>query len=282
MVAACHTLELCTCMLMPSGSLLPAAMCAGVYRAAGREEDSRWLSGTYLLIHPAAKHLGNARVRLKVLLELNPQSSGRAHPRVWQVPQVSPLVVRAAGHGPMGPAQHKPAHKPQETITRDSSAATAQLPPHTADTSQSESPQQQTDAAVTAQQSLATSDGAEPVSVPAATMQVTTTSYSRLDRDTQPSSSKLTHAKPAQGYSPGSRPTDPPPVEQSPVTGEGLPHPHPQAVSSTTTTTTTSPSPAQGSMQSSPQQEQGSASGRAGDTEGGTAGGTAGVTAEGA
>ena len=74
------------------------------FRVAGKEEDSRWLSGTYLLVHPASKHLGNARVRVKVLLELKPQSSGRASSKQWQVPQVSPTATRAAGHSPNAPA----------------------------------------------------------------------------------------------------------------------------------------------------------------------------------
>ncbi len=72
-------------------------------RVAGKEEDSRWLSGTYLLVHPAAKHLGNARVRVKVLLELKPQGSSRVNSRQWQVPQVAPAVLRAAPSSPVKP-----------------------------------------------------------------------------------------------------------------------------------------------------------------------------------
>ena len=69
-------------------------------RGQGKEEDSRWLSGTYLLVHPASKHLGNARVRVKVLLELRPQGSGRANARHWQVPQVVPTVIRTDSRSP--------------------------------------------------------------------------------------------------------------------------------------------------------------------------------------
>lgn len=66
-----------------------------MYRTAGKEEDSRWLSGTYLLVHPAAKHLGNSKVRVKVLLELKPHGSSRASSRQWQVPQVAPPGITA-------------------------------------------------------------------------------------------------------------------------------------------------------------------------------------------
>ena len=70
-------------------------------RGKGKEEDSRWLSGTYLLVHPASKHLGSARVRVKVLLELKPQSSGRANARHWQVPQVEPSVIQTDSLSPV-------------------------------------------------------------------------------------------------------------------------------------------------------------------------------------
>ena len=88
--------------------------CKTCCRTAGKEEDSRWLSGTYLLIHPAAQNLGNARVRVKVLLELKPQSSGRANSRKWQVPQVAPTVIRAAGYSPRKPATHGPGGSPAD------------------------------------------------------------------------------------------------------------------------------------------------------------------------
>lgn len=74
-------------------------------RVKGKEEDSRWLSGTYLLVHPATKHLGNARVRVKVLLELRPQSSGRAKARHWQVPQVLPTVTHTDLSSPVEAAR---------------------------------------------------------------------------------------------------------------------------------------------------------------------------------
>ncbi|KAK9816569.1 hypothetical protein WJX72_002083 [[Myrmecia] bisecta] len=52
-------------------------------RPSHKQPLSRWLSGTFLLIHPASKHLGNARVRVKVLLELRPPgeapTGGAAH-----------------------------------------------------------------------------------------------------------------------------------------------------------------------------------------------------------
>lgn len=103
-------------------------MCVCVYfhRAAGRAEDNRWLSGTYLLVHPAAKHLGNARVRLKVLLELNPQSSGRASSKQWQVPHIAPTVIRAAGYSPRRPTEHGPALRPHEVNRHDPLRASAQ------------------------------------------------------------------------------------------------------------------------------------------------------------
>ena len=69
-------------------------------RGQGKEEDSRWLSGTYLLVHPASKHLGHARVRVKVLLELKPQGSGRANARHWQVPQIVPTVTQTDSRSP--------------------------------------------------------------------------------------------------------------------------------------------------------------------------------------
>jgi len=69
-------------------------------RGQGKEEDSRWLSGTYLLVHPASQHLGNARVRVKVLLELKPHGSGRANARHWQVSQVAPSVIRTDSRSP--------------------------------------------------------------------------------------------------------------------------------------------------------------------------------------
>ncbi|KAL0042381.1 hypothetical protein WJX77_010775 [Trebouxia sp. C0004] len=70
-------------------------------RAQGKEDDSRWLSGTYLLVHPASKHLGHARVRVKVLLELKPHGSGRANARHWQVPQVVPTVIQTDSSKPV-------------------------------------------------------------------------------------------------------------------------------------------------------------------------------------
>lgn len=70
-------------------------------RGQGKEEDSRWLSGTYLLVHPASKHLGHARVRVKVLLELQPQGSGRANARHWQVPQIVPIVTQTDSRSPV-------------------------------------------------------------------------------------------------------------------------------------------------------------------------------------
>ena len=74
--------------------------CTGC-RGQGKEEDSRWLSGTYLLVHPASKHLGHARVRVKVLLELKPQGSGRANSRHWQVPQIVPTVTQTDSRSPV-------------------------------------------------------------------------------------------------------------------------------------------------------------------------------------
>ena len=69
---------------------------AASYRGADKGGDSRWTSGTYLLVHPASKHLGNARIRVKVLIELKPQSSGRVSSRQWQVPQVALSAAQAA------------------------------------------------------------------------------------------------------------------------------------------------------------------------------------------
>ena len=68
-------------------------------RSASKEEEARWLCGTYLLIHPAAKDMGHARVRVKVLLELKPPSSGRANSKQWQVPEITPT----------SPVRHRPA-----------------------------------------------------------------------------------------------------------------------------------------------------------------------------
>ena len=68
-------------------------------RSTSKEEEARWLCSTYLLIHPAAKDMGHARVRVKVLLELRPASSGRANSKQWQVPEItftSPVRHRAA------------------------------------------------------------------------------------------------------------------------------------------------------------------------------------------
>lgn len=48
-----------------------------------------------MLVHPAAKHLGNSKVRVKVLLELKPHGSSRASSRQWQVPQVAPSGITA-------------------------------------------------------------------------------------------------------------------------------------------------------------------------------------------
>ena len=92
-------------------------------RGQGKEEDSRWLSGTYLLVHPASKHLGNARVRVKVLLELKPQGSGRANARHWQVPQAVPSVIQTDSRSPV-----EAAHvglKPDGTTSRVSPAQSA-------------------------------------------------------------------------------------------------------------------------------------------------------------
>ena len=101
-------------------------------RGGSKEDDSRWLSGTYLLIHPAAKHLGNARVRVKVLLELRPQSSSRASSRQWQVPQVIPTVIRAVGHGPTGAAGNSPSNSNVHSSGRLDQQRTAAMPAVTA------------------------------------------------------------------------------------------------------------------------------------------------------
>ena len=89
-------------------------------RGKGREEDSRWLSGTYLLVHPASKHLGNARVRVKVLLELKPNGSGRANARHWHVPQVVPTVTQTDSRSPVEAALVGLAH--DGTLSRQSPA----------------------------------------------------------------------------------------------------------------------------------------------------------------
>lgn len=51
-----------------------------IVRTTGKRPASRWLSGTYPLINPMAKDLANMRVRLKVLLELDPPG---APPPCW-------------------------------------------------------------------------------------------------------------------------------------------------------------------------------------------------------
>lgn len=249
-------------------------VCVAAYRT-GKEEDSRWLSGTYLLVHPAAKHLGNARVRLKVLLELNPQSSGRAHSRLWQVPQVAPTIVRAAGHSPRKAARNSPtgpAHEPHKPMGHDLSKANAQPPSHgSAANLRFQSAQQQPAAVLPAQHSLPTSEGAQPRSVPAAAVQDTIKPCSRLESDTCATSSQCSNQsmelpQTAAGYSRGRGLPDPTPVEQIALTGMGLEPHHAQARSSSSATNaTSSSSPSQSSLQSSSQQEQGSASRQAGD-----------------
>ena len=139
-------------------------LCVYFHRAAGREEDSRWLSGTYLLVHPAAKHLGHARVRLKVLLEFNPQSSGRASSRQWRVPHIAPTVIRAAGYSPRRLAEHGPALRPREVNTQDSLRATAQTPSHGTEECRNLGPTQRQPAeGVTAHHFLAAADCTERV-----------------------------------------------------------------------------------------------------------------------
>lgn len=246
-------------------------VCVAAYRT-GKEEDSRWLSGTYLLVHPAAKHLGNARVGLKVLLELNPQSSGRAHSRLWQVPQVAPMVVRAAGHGPRKAAQNSPTGPAHEPIGHDLSKMNAQPPScGSAGNLRFQSAQQHPAAVLPAQHSLPTSEGAQSRSVPAAAVQDTIKPCSRLESDTCATSSQCSNQsmelpQTAAGYSRGRGLPDPTPVEQIALTGMGLEPHHAQALSSSSATNaTSSSSPSQSSLQSSSQQEQGSASRQAGD-----------------
>lgn len=50
-----------------------------------------------------------------MLLELNPQSSGRAGSRQWQVPQIAATVIRAAGYSPRRSVEHGPALRPGGT-----------------------------------------------------------------------------------------------------------------------------------------------------------------------
>ena len=49
----------------------------------------RWMSGIFALVHPMAKHLGNCRLRIKVLLELQPADAPSeaiaSSPAYWQV-----------------------------------------------------------------------------------------------------------------------------------------------------------------------------------------------------
>lgn len=173
---------------------LPSAVCDTVcvlHRAAGREEDSRWLSGTYLLVHPAAKHLGHARVRLKVLLELNPQSSGRASSRQWQVPHIAPTVIRAAGYSPRRLAAHGATLRPRESNMHDPLRASAQAPSHGAGEGPSlGSTQRQPTENVTAHHSMAVADYAEPVLLHTAKAQDTSKSLDRVDDRSQPSASE--------------------------------------------------------------------------------------------
>lgn len=122
---------------MRYASAIPQLTCLALfYRTASKEEDSRWLSGTYLLVHPAAKHLGNARVRVKILLELKPQGSGRAKSRQWQVPQVMPAVIRAVPSSPnsQDPALTVPtdAVPTSSTVAVTASVELASSAPHAA------------------------------------------------------------------------------------------------------------------------------------------------------
>ncbi|CAD7697351.1 unnamed protein product [Ostreobium quekettii] len=46
-------------------------------RNVGGSTPQRWLSGTYPLVNPSAKHLGNARLRIRILLDLHKSTSSR-------------------------------------------------------------------------------------------------------------------------------------------------------------------------------------------------------------
>lgn len=101
-------------------------------RTAGKEEEARWLSGTYLLVHPASRHLGKARVRVKLLLELSPQSSSRATSKQWQVPQIASQPPRG-GADPTPPV--RASDNPSSRFGRTSDAESC--PGATADPSSS-------------------------------------------------------------------------------------------------------------------------------------------------
>lgn len=188
-------------------------------RACGKEEDNRWLSGTYLLVHPAAKHLGNARVRLKVLLELNPQSSGRASSRQWQVPQVAATVIRAAGYSSRRPAEHGPALKPGTNNMRSPIRGNGQV-----DGAQTEG-----------------GEGGQPLQPP----QPSPASPRGCEESLPLQAPQGSPAGPKGGS------TDPPPVCQGADGPAGGTCPYPQAVSSTAQ----SP-PSRGSSRTSPSQGQ--------------------------
>ena len=54
-------------------------------RLGAAQPGRRWLTGSYLLIHPRARALGGAHVRVKVLLDLQPE--GKPPPRTLLAPQ---------------------------------------------------------------------------------------------------------------------------------------------------------------------------------------------------
>lgn len=164
-----------------------------------------------------------------MLLELSPQSSGRASSRQWQVPQVAATVIRAAGYSPRRPAEHGPALRPGENNMRSPSRGNGQV-----DRAHSEG-----------------GEGVQPLQPPHGSP-----ARPRQVEGGQP-------LQPPQGSPAGPRGgrADLPPVCQGadgPVGGTG---PHPQAVSST------AQSPAsQGSSRTSPNQgQQGTAVRQLGD-----------------
>ncbi|GMH33544.1 hypothetical protein BSKO_01378 [Bryopsis sp. KO-2023] len=55
-------------------------------RTAGNDNHRRWLSGSYLLINAASKHLENARVKVRALVDIMPQIDEIPEAQIWEIP----------------------------------------------------------------------------------------------------------------------------------------------------------------------------------------------------
>lgn len=126
-------------VLLPVGAVEVDLSSLLLSRPGSARPSCRWLSGVYAVVHPMCKNLGNTRIKLKVLLDLQPaepppQHLLGDHAVFWEVagplalqeiPAAVEVLAQQAGNG----AQHQPhapaERQPQQPLGSDRAASVA-------------------------------------------------------------------------------------------------------------------------------------------------------------